>query len=143
MTVFSMDEASAEQLRTIAAYADGHRIDLAEMQSRYDRFVNEGKVEDFSQEYQTLLPFGFKVVYTIEQHPMKDGSGGVWVRHMSMSSPAKGKAPIELTLQWVMGQLGFTTPLNDCMVYPEDIGPDHIAVNVLEPIRENAIAGSA
>ena len=40
----------------------------------------------------------------------------------------------------VMRELGFTSPVHECMVYPEDIGPDRLAINVLEEVRKEKVA---
>lgn len=144
MTVFVMDEQTAEQLREIARYADEHRVPLIEMKKRHAAWTQyQIAPEPFGPEHTLVLPFGFRVVFTIEEHPMNNGEGGVWLRHMSMSSPRVGYAPLKEAIQWVMGQLGFTSPVEQCVTYPEDIGPKHIAINVLEEIKTTAEAGTA
>lgn len=143
MTAFSMDEASAQLLKDAAKYADANRIPLEEMMRRHAAHQTGQYVAEPDEEATVILPFGFKVVITVEQHPLRDREGGAWLRHMSMSSPRSGRAPIDLALAWVMGQVGFTTPLEGCMVYPENIGPDHIAINVLEEIKTTEMAGTA
>jgi hypothetical protein len=143
MTPFIMDQESASKLKAIAAYAETHRVPVAEMQRRADDYGKGHPAQPFPKEHETELPFGFKVVYTIEQHPLKDGSGALWLRHMSMSAPRQGRVPHDLAMEWVMGQLGYTNHFRNCMVWPEDLGPERVAINVLEEFKDNAPGGTA
>jgi hypothetical protein len=139
MTPFVMDEATIAKLQALALYADEHRIPYEEMKRRHDAYLAGERTEHPNPDNEVIMPFGFKVVFTIEQHPLKEGGGKAWLRHMSMSSPRQGLAPIDLALKLVMAQLGYTSKLDECMLYPEDIGPDHVAINVLEEIHENVV----
>ena len=143
MTIFVMDAETAQKLRSVAQYADHHRIDLVEMKARHEAHKAGRAIEPFGPQFCAILPMGFRVVFTIEEHPLRDGSGSMWLRHMSMSSPKRGRAPIEPALEWVMGQLGYTTPLRNSMVYREDTGPDSVAINVIEEYRAGLPQGTA
>ena len=132
-----MDDATAKKLQACAVYAADHTVSLDEMKRRHEAFLAGRFTSDPNPATTVELPMGFKVVFTIEEHPMG------WMRHMSMSSPKAGRAPIEPALAWVMGQLGYTLPVSECITYPEDIGSNHVAINVLEPIRTIAQQGHA
>jgi hypothetical protein len=78
---------------------------------------------------QTLeLPLGWKVTFSVEEQPFG------WARHMSMSSPAKGRVPHPVAVEWTMKALGFVRQLGACFVYPEKYEHGRIAINVLEPL---------
>jgi len=64
------------------------------------------------------FPLGYRLVYSVEEHPRKDESGTVWLRHMSMSLAAPGRAPNEAALGLISSKLGFP-PLKQCYVYME------------------------
>lgn len=144
MTPFFMDEKIAQQLQALAAFAETQRYPLAEMLRREAR-AKAGIIDDqpFPEEHTALMPSGYRVVFTIEQHPYRDGSGAMWLRHMSMSSPNAGKVPINQAIEWAMGQLGYTSALSDCLAYVEDYGEGRLAVNVLEEIKTNMAPGRA
>lgn len=77
------------------------------------------------------LPPGFLVTFSIERHP-----GGL-ARHMSMSSPAVGRAPSPQAVWLVCGHLGFIGTLEGCdHIWKEDLlrrGTEKAtAINVLQ-----------
>lgn len=79
--------------------------------------------------YTLVLQFGFKIVYTIEKQVNGD------VRHLSISVDAPGKLPNPGVVEEIMRLIGFDNELSDCVIYLEDIGPNHQAINVLEVIE--------
>lgn len=79
--------------------------------------------------------FGYRVVYSIEEHPYKAG-GIALCRHLSMSVDEPGKLPNEYAIQEIMGLIGFKNKLKQCKVWLEDYMPGHKAVNVVEIINE-------
>jgi hypothetical protein len=137
MTVFIMDAETEQRLLALADYAEENRIPLDEMKSRAEDY-ERGIIRELGSEHNLELPMGFKVVFTIEEHPLRDGSGTMWLRHMSMSSPRVGRVPVRPAVEWVMRVLGYISEFEECMIYPEDFGPDRVAINVLEempPVR--------
>jgi hypothetical protein len=127
MTMFLMDEPTTAKIKELADYAVQHSYDLAFMKERARKSQTGEPVEKYAEEHTLVLPTGFLITYTIEQHP------GGWMRHLSMSSPARGKVPNQPAIEWVMGLLGYTKPLERCVTWPEHFGDNQIAINVLEP----------
>lgn len=74
------------------------------------------------------IPVGFRVVFSLENHPMKDGSGFKTIRHMSMSVDAEGKLPNPIACKMIMEELGYKSELIDCII---SIERNH-AINILE-----------
>jgi len=79
------------------------------------------------------IPIGFLVTFSIEVgHP----AGAA--RHMSMSSPVRGRTPTPEAVWMVAEELGFTGSIEQCTIWLEDLqrGPRHDdrakAVNVVQ-----------
>lgn len=132
-TPFIMDEETKHKLDKLRKLAEEEeRILSLEELKRYATNFNEDKPSVLGSPFpldQTLvLPLGWKVTMSFEHQPF-----GL-ARHMSMSSPAKGKVPITHSVQWVMLALGFVRPLEGCLVYFETYAAGRKAVNVMEPV---------
>jgi hypothetical protein len=82
------------------------------------------------------LPFGFMVTYSIEfGHPAGT------CRHMSMSSPVKGRAPSPEAIDMVAELLGFVGGYRACVTWLEDlVRGDGLqkAVNLVQPLAVTA-----
>jgi hypothetical protein len=76
---------------------------------------------------------GFLLTYSVELgHP-----AGI-ARHMSMSSPAKGRLPTPEAVWMICQELGYVGSLAQCLVWIEDLerGQEREkAINVVQPIR--------
>ena len=89
------------------------------------------------------IPIEFLVTFSIETgHPIGT------CRHMSMSSPRKGRLPSIEAVQWVAEALGFIGRIDDgtCHVWIEDLARGHAraqAVNVVQPVSVVATSGAA
>lgn len=88
-----------------------------------------------SPEYTCYLFDGFRVVFSIENHPMG------WCRHISISVNSTVKVPSIEAAKMIMEEFGFQTPLEDCYVELEETGdPERPnAIYVIEPIKDNAL----
>lgn len=88
--------------------------------------------------YATIIPLGFRVVFTVEQHPFG------WAEHLSVSVPdaRPGSGPNEVIVNQIAQLFGFP-PLpvilerikagQPYLIAPEDLGDGRIAVNVVVP----------
>ena len=79
-----------------------------------------------SKGHYALLPFGYKVVYSIELQPIGR------IRHLSMSVNIAEKLPSVVAVQEIMKLLGFENELENCKVALEPLSPNHNAINILE-----------
>lgn len=84
------------------------------------------------------LPIAYVVTFSIET-----GHSVGMVRHMSMSSNRRGKAPTPEAVWMVAEELGFVGSIADCRVYLEPFGKSGKAVNIVQPVNIAAHAGAA
>lgn len=120
MTALVIDEARVGGLR---AFAEAHPIALDDM-----RRIAAGiaPVVGDRAGHAIRLDFGFRVAFSIEEHPLRGGAGTAWVRHMSMSCDRPGRLPHPAALEEVGRLLGLP-PLRECLVR-EDMAPGAIEV---------------
>lgn len=81
-------------------------------------------------ERHIVLPIDYRLVFTVEDQPGELGR----CRHLSISTPDPGRAPNPYMIEMVMPDFGFEKTLQECYLWMEDIGPNHKAVNILEPL---------
>jgi len=94
-----------ESLKKLREHAEANKFSIDEMKK-----IVAGKAPVVGDRpgYSCNFDFGYRVVFTIEEHPLKGGKGTIWIRHMSMSQVAKGRSPHLIAMAMVGGPLGFT-----------------------------------
>jgi hypothetical protein len=116
-----IDDATRTKLEQVKAHAAANPFSIDDMRELMTgRQVPAGDREGFSFE----IPVGFRVVYTVEDHP----SGRF--KHISISVDDPKVAPSPEAVKYIMKEMGFEFSLEQCKVYIEEPIP---AVNVLEP----------
>ncbi len=80
--------------------------------------------------YYINMPFGYRVVYCIEQQPVGD------VRHLSIIVNERGALPSTIAVKEIMKLIGFENELEECHVALEEVDTNWNAVNVLEIIKK-------
>jgi hypothetical protein len=80
------------------------------------------------KEHRCVVPDNFRIVYSVEEHPLKDGSGFAKLRHASISVPDKGKLPNPHACEMIIMELGYKNRFLECMVDIEE----GRAVNIIE-----------
>lgn len=118
-----IDTELQDQIRSLVEYAEKNPITMDYLLDQKNG--EEPPPGDFS-EYSRNLPFGYRIVFTIELQPAGK------VKHLSMSVDEDDKLPNEYTVQEIMRLIGFKNELRKCRVALEDISPKRKAVNVLE-----------
>jgi hypothetical protein len=102
-----------EKIKALREYAEAHRISLDELLK-----IKEGKLPCVGDRegYTIFLDFGFKLVFSIEEHPQTDG-GTIWGRHMSVSltEPTGTRVPSIHAVRLLYMELGFK-PLEQCFL---------------------------
>lgn len=140
-TPFIMDDSIRRALAELATLAmrEDRRIPIAVLQEHSQGFdpedPNSRRTCPFPLDQTLTLPLGWKVTLTIEEQPF-----GL-ARHMSLSSPALGRAPGPEAIVWTMEALGFVRPLQGCMVYMEQYRDKRYAINVMEPVDPKVAFG--
>ncbi len=138
-TPLIMGEAEEEALMALDAYAAEHPVQMRTLLERLNSA--EGKESHMEQmrRQSVMLPLGFLVTYSIEEgHPI-----GRPCRHMSMSSPVRGRLPSPEAIDMVAKFLGFTGSCRDDpakipgQLWIEDThrdGEPHKAINWVQPV---------
>jgi hypothetical protein len=104
-------------------------IDVAAVLEQTKTAQGLTKHQERMKTFTIPIPTAFMVTYTIETgHP----SGPC--RHLSMSSVRHGRAPTPDAIWMIASELGFVGALDQCMVWPEDIGAGDKAINIVQPI---------
>lgn len=125
MRPFIIDEEIKNKFKALAIHAERNPFSMDDLLDIYNKA--EKPAGDYS-EFTLVLPFGYKVVYSIEQQVKGD------VRHFSISVDADGKLPNIVVVQECLKLLGFKNKLENCIVRLEDYAPKRQAINVLEAI---------
>jgi hypothetical protein len=126
MRPFIIDDKLKTQIASLVAYAEKNPVSMDELLDTVNKQAKP--VGDFSQ-HTLNLPFGYRIVYSIEEQPKGK------IRHLSMSVNEDEKLPNEFVVREVMKLIGFKNELENCMVKLENISPKRQAVNVLEIIE--------
>jgi hypothetical protein len=133
MTPLVLGEVQLKQLSDLRALAAEHPVRMKWLTELIADPIHKAAHMAQMSRQTVVLPFGFCVTFSIElEHPV--GA----CRHMSMSSPAKGRAPSPEAVDMVADVLGFVGGFRACSVWLEDLerGGDEKqkAVNLVQPI---------
>lgn len=116
-------EAERQKILNLKSYAIDNPVNLETMIQIKNG--NVPPVGDYSQ-YCICIPKGFKIVYSIEQHP------GGWFKHISISVNAK-KYPSEEHILAILDKFDFDDVNSpNVMVYQEHMAR---AINVVQKIN--------
>lgn len=118
-----IDDNIREQLASLVEYAERNIISMDYL---LDQKNGEEQPPGDYKEYTRILPFGYRIVFTIESQPVGK------IRHLSMSVDEDGKLPNMVAVQEIMNLIGFQKTLFNCKVKLEDIAPARQAVNNLK-----------
>jgi hypothetical protein len=109
-------------IKNLMFYAENNKINLKRMRMIMDRLLAP---PGDNPNFLITLPVGFRVVFTIEQHP------GGWHKHLSVSVPGKGHWPSIEAVDMIAQEFGIEN-FKDHYIYPEE---DVEAVNVVVKIE--------
>lgn len=112
-----------DKLKILKEYAEAHPMTMDDLLD----ILSGAPPVGLRPEYQCSIPFGYKVVFTIEPN-----SEGNLIRHLSVSVDTPGKYPHPIACQTIMDELGFVnkTSSGRCRIYEEK----DIAINIAELI---------
>jgi hypothetical protein len=120
-----IDETVKHEIARVKKFAEEHRQSTDDLKANVN---GTAKPVGDDPGHALMIPVGFRVVYSIEQQPEVG-----WVHHFSVSAPDPGRAISINGMRLILDEFGLKGRQYD-HVYTENIGPNHIAVNVL--IRE-------
>lgn len=114
-TVLVMGDEEKQKLEDLKAYAEEHPLTMDDLLD----IMHGAPAPGDRPEYTCLIPFDYKVVFTIEPNARQ-----VPIRHLSISVKAKGRLPLPEACQMIMVHLGFQNRIDSgrCKVeYERDI----------------------
>jgi hypothetical protein len=117
-------ESEKYALKTLREHAEKTPFSFDEL---LDIKNNPDQCAGNMEEFVRLIPEDFRVVFTHEQQ-LKG-----MTRHLSVGC-LKHKAPPIEAVKIIMGEMGFETPIEECMIYFEESEDQQVAVNVIELI---------
>jgi len=123
MRPFIIDDSIRGALQKLVDYAEANPISMDYLLDQHNG--EEPPPGDDPNRYIDL-PFGYRVVFTIELQPVGK------VRHLSLSVDSPGRVPNTPVVEEVMKMLGFEKELHDCKISFEEFGPKRTAINVYE-----------
>lgn len=126
MSALLIDENVKSDIAKVIAYAEKNPYTMDMLLDRMNKAI---PIPGDMEEYTVLIPFGFKVVFTIEQQNKGD------IRHLTMSTATPGRLPNPTTVEEIIKLFGFENEMSDCILDIEDIGPNHHAIRVVEFIK--------
>jgi hypothetical protein len=121
--VLFLGEKEKEAIARLIDFAEKNRLSLEYMKSLMagDR-IPPGDNPD----YACHITDGYRIVYTIEQHPL------FFCRHISISVDDPEKLPSPPAVELIMKEFGFRGGINECLnVWIEEI-PGVKAINALQ-----------
>lgn len=129
MRVLVLDDNAQAEIKRVKAFALANRRNLHAMM----RTMNGQDIPGDDQNYRAEFFDGWKVVYTVEQHP------GGWFHHFSASIiPRKSKQlyPHPLSVDELLKQFSLPSAEKKSHGWIEDIPDGSKAVNLLFPFVE-------
>lgn len=113
------------RIKAAVAYADAHRVTF---ETLLHIRVGLARPPGDDPRFVTMIPFGYRCVFTIEKQPMG------WCRHLSVSVPnGRGLCPNPLAVDEIMKHFGFRPTPSEHKMWLEK---EQSAVNLLETLEQ-------
>lgn len=120
-----IDDIVRARIGDVIAYAEHNVLSMDDLLDIHNK---QGPAPGDMIGYVCFIPFGYNVVYSIEeQNPGK-------MRHLSISVDEDGKLPSPSAVEFIMQLFGFKKDLKECIVIKQDCSPTRECINVLELI---------
>ena len=110
-----IDQTAKEDIERVIKYAFDHKIPIEIMRKMVS---GEVVAPGFSPNYSCEIFQGYRVVFSIEEHPMG------WCRHISISVDG-GMLPSIEAAKLIIKEFDFENPLEKCVTHIEEM-PDDI-----------------
>src|SRR3989304_164890 len=113
-----IDNTAEQRIRDLAAHATNNPIIVSEMQA-----IVAGRQSVAGDDASNVitLDFGFKVVFTHEDHPQKGGRLPLRMRHISVSVDRPGHLPNMAVMAELLRRFGFSAKFSNHHVWTEDV----------------------
>jgi hypothetical protein len=127
MSALMIGPGEKKAIAALIEKAKKHRFSYQRMREYASgaRPINRKLMSDLT----ILIPAGFTVTYSIEDHAPK-----VPCHHLSVAAPRADRVPNEFAIAMILREFGMMMPLDQSQVYPEEFEPNRIAINVIQPV---------
>ena len=128
MRALVIDEKAKESISQLIEIAKENKYDLYRLKKVIERVE-----EPVGDQYAISLQEGYKVVYSIEEQPLRNQEGTQWTHHISVSvSNDNGIWPSQESVAMIMKEFGMP-PMEECAIYLENENDNTMpsAVNVI------------
>lgn len=112
-----LDENSKREIKRVRDHAENHPYTTSRLKE-----IQEGRgvTPGDDPNYTCTIPFGYRCVFTLDQAQKKDGSGVIFLRHLSVSIDDKKLWPNQVAVSQLMEEFGFRQKLCDLAGNPLD-----------------------
>ena len=100
--------------------------DLLDMKNEVTEIVGD------RPDFFCYIPVGYRVVYSIEEHPLKEGGGFLKIRHASISVDKPKSLPSPEACELIIKELGYENGMENCQLSIENISETKAAVTILD-----------
>jgi hypothetical protein len=133
MTPLVLGDEQLYLLAQLREEASKHPVNMQGLSDRLKISAHKALHRAQMTKQTVIIPFGFCITYSIEHgHPAGT------CRHMSMSSPGRGRMPSPEAVDMIAEQLGFVGGFRACAVWIEDldrgVAGREKAINLVQPI---------
>ena len=125
MRILQIDDDTRAEVAKVIAYAKEHRYDKHMIKLLISRDL---KSAGDNPDYLVHIHDGYRVVYTLEEHPIG------WCHHMSISIDRSKMYPHEAAVQMIMQLFGMDPKFENCLaVWPEK---ETESVNIIQESKD-------
>jgi hypothetical protein len=115
MRPFVLDDNLKAEIKRLSDFAEAHPIPWDEFEARMNGSTPVGNDANRS----STLPFGFRMVYSIEENKDQNTGRNLWTKHLSISVDTPGRFPSIPVVKIIIGLFGFPA-LERCQTWIED-----------------------
>lgn len=130
-----IDSAAEQRINALVAHATKNPLTVLELKE-----IIAGKRPAPGDDSANVitLDFGFKVVFTLEDHPQKKRLP-LRMRHLSVSVDRVGALPNMAVMAELLKRFGFSGKFSNHRVWTEDVPGGTKALNVVEPAIDGGV----
>ncbi len=126
MRALIIGQEEKQKLQALVAHAEKNIFSIDDLLDTFNKELSPaGELAGFVCD----IPNGYKVVFSINRTPAGN------LRHLSVSVDTPGRMPSPESVEMIMKEIGFENGMMNCKLWLEDIGENHKAINIVEPIK--------
>lgn len=105
-----LDEKSRIEIKRVRDYAENHPYTISQIRAIQN---GVGIIPGNNPNHVCTIPHGYYCAFTLDQAPLKDGSGITWLRHLSVSVGDGNSCPNPVAVNELMKEFGFRQQVCD------------------------------